>query len=175
MDVNEAVETQAFFKKMRREQVDYVVKTIAPTIAEYFEELKYQEDDKYKNMIVEFVEEMEDAKDVEETLSILRRYQTIMNDYKERIVKIERKDSDIELVEGNIEKTKELIKPVDLICGFVDNLIYGEYSKEQIQQYLKIWKEKMKTNPLQAADITISASGRHTNLAYKEEQDGPEI
>ena len=96
----------------------------------------------------------------------------LINDYKERIAKIERGDNDIGLVEGDIEKTKELIKPVDLICGFVDNLIYGEYSKEQIQQYLTIWKEKSNINPLAPADINISPSGRHTNLAYTEKEQG---
>ncbi len=172
MDVNEAIEAQEFFKKMKMEQINYVVKTVAPTIAEYFEQLKYQDNDKYKQMILELIEEMESAKNTEEIASVLKRYQLIVNDYKERIAKIERGDNDIRLVEGDIEKTKELIKPVDLICGFVDNLIYGEYSKEQIQQYLTIWKEKSNINPLAPADINISPSGRHINLAYKEKEQG---
>ena len=170
MNVNEAIQTQEFFKKMRKEQVGFVVKTVAPTIAEYFEGLKYKNDDRYKQMILEFLEEIENAKNVEEILSILKRYQAIVNDYNERIEKIERGDNDIGLVEGDIDKTKELIKPVDLICGFVDNLIYGGYNKEQIQQYLTIWKEKSNINPLAPADINISPSGRHTNLAYKEKE-----
>lgn len=170
MDVNEAIKTQEFFKKMRKEQVDYVVKTIAPTIAEYFEELKYQKDNEYKKMILEFIEELENSENVEKMLTVLKRYQQIVDNYKEKIEKVERKDKDIILVKGNAEKTKDLIRPVDLICGFIDNLIYGEYNKEQIQQYLAIWKEKSNINPLEAADIKVSPSGRHTNLAiaYKE-------
>lgn len=173
MDVNEAIQTQEFFKKMRREQIDYVVKTVAPTIAEYFEELKYQnDDDKYKQMILEFLEEMENASNTEEILVILKRYQQIVDDYKERIEKIERGDNDIGLVEGDIDKTKELIMPVDLICEFVDNLIYGEYTKEQIEQYITMWKGKSVINPLAPADIKKSSSGRHTNLAYQEKEQG---
>ena len=158
---------------MRKEQIDFVVKTVAPTIAEYFERLKYKNDnDKYKQMILEFLEEMENAKSTEEISTILKRYQHIVDDYNERIEKIERGDNDIGLVEGNIDKTKELIKPVDLICGFVDNLIYGGYNKEQIQQYLTIWKEKSNINPLAPADINVSPSGRHANLAYQEKEQG---
>ena len=170
MDVNEAVKTQEFFRKMRKEQVDYVVKTVAPTIAEYFEELKYQEDNEYKKMILEFIEELEDSENVEKMSTVLKRYQQIVDNYKEKIEKVEREDKDIVLVKGNAEKTKELIRPVDLICGFVDNLIYGEYNKEQIQQYLTIWKEKSNINPLEPADINVSPSGRHTNLAYQEKE-----
>ena len=173
MNVNEALQTQEFFKKMRKEQVGFVIKTVAPTIGDYFEELKYQnDDDKYKQMILEFLEEIENAKNVEEISSILKRYQQIVNDYKRRIEKIERGDNDIGLVEGDIDKTKELIKPVDLICGFVDNLIYGEYTKEQIEQYITMWKEKSMINPLAPADIKKSPSGRHTNLAYEEKEQG---
>ena len=73
MNVNEAIQTQEFFKKMRKEQVGFVVKTVAPTIAEYFEGLKYKNDDRYKQMILEFLEEIENAKNVEEIYWPCRR------------------------------------------------------------------------------------------------------
>lgn len=169
MNVNEAVETQEFFKKMRREQANYVVTTVAPTIAEYFEQIKYLKNDKYKDMILEFLEELNNSKDANEMREIVKRYQDIVDDYKDRIEKIERHDDDIGVMEGSdIEKTKELIKPVDLICGFVDNLIYGGYSQDHIKQYYKIWKEKSTVNIVEPSDFTVSKSGRHVNLAYVE-------
>lgn len=174
MNINEAIETQEFFEKMREEQAIYVVRTTAPIIAEYFEGLKFKENDKYKEMVLEFIRDMGEAESKEGIVDVLNRYKEIVDDYKKRIKKIERGDKDIRLMDGNIERTKELIKPISLICGFVDNLIYGNYNKEQIQQYFSIWQEKSNINPLEPADFIVSSSGRHVNLAYKEDTEEQE-
>lgn len=169
MEINEAVKTQDFFRKMRKEQANYVVSVTAPTIAEYFESLKYKENDKYKEMITDFVDELNSSNDINVMIETLKRYQNIVDDYQERIKKIERGDKDIIVLEGSdIEKTKELLKPVELICGFVDNLVYGGYDLEDIKIYCKSWQEKSEVNVLEPSDYTVSKSGRHVNLAYAE-------
>ena len=104
---------------------------------------------------------------------VIERYKKIIDDYNERIAKVERGDKDIVMLEGsNIERTKELIKPMELMCRFIDNLLYGNYTLEQIQQYFSIWREKGSINILAPSDYTVSTSGRHANLAYKEENEG---
>lgn len=175
MEISEAVKTQEFVRKMRKEQANYVVSVTAPTIAEYFEELKYKENDKYKEMITDFVDELSNSEDINVMIETLKRYQNIVDDYRTRIEKIERGDKDIIVLEcSNVERTKELLKPVELICGFIDNLIYGGYELEDIKIYCKSWQEKSEVNILEPSDYTVSKSGRHANLAYVEDENKKE-
>ena len=60
-NIDEALQRQNFFEEMKREQANYVVSSTAPTIAEYFEEIKTQEDNDYKNMVFDFLGELQNA------------------------------------------------------------------------------------------------------------------
>lgn len=172
MNIDEALKAQDFFEKMRKEQANYVASVTAPIIAEYFEKIRNQKNNSYRDMVFEFLEELQNAENRDKIQQIINRYKTIIKDYSERIAKVERGDTDIRVIEGsNIEKTKELIKPMELMCGFVDSLLYGDYTQEQMQQYFAIWKEKGSVNVLAPSDYTVSRSGRHVNLAYREENE----
>ena len=171
-NIDEALQRQNFFEEMKREQANYVVSSTAPTIAEYFEEIKTQEDNDYKNMVFDFLGELQNAENKMKIQQVIERYKKIIDDYNERIAKVERGDKDIVMLEGsNIERTKELIKPMELMCRFIDNLLYGNYTLEQIQQYFSIWREKGSINILAPSDYTVSTSGRHAKITYKKKNE----
>ena len=172
MNMDEMLKLDEFWKNERRHQANTVVELQAPTIADYFENLqKVKETDKYKTMILELVEELNNSADETKMRSILEGYKNIIKKYKETISKVKAGDDDIRLFydeNTDIEKTEEMIKPVEVICNFIDSLLYGGYYVSEIQSYLKMWKEKSKYNILEPATTITSTNGRHANNPYKE-------
>ena len=171
MEIDEMLKLNSFWKQQRRIQANSVVELQAPTIAKYFEGLqKVNDEDKYKVMILELIDELTHATDELQIRKIIDGYKRILDSYKERIAKVRAGSKDIVLVDeenANIEKTEKLMKPVEVIYNFIDTLLYGGYDIEKIQTYLKMWKEKSKYNILEPANIMTSENGRHANNPYK--------
>ena len=146
MDMKNMAELNEFWKEQRKLQARTTVEIQAPVIAEYFEGLqKVNNDDKYKKIILDLIEQLNNSKDELEVKKVLDGYQRIIKSYK------------------------DIIAPVEVICSFVDNLLYGGFTKRKIQRYLDIWKEKSTYNILKPADgITTSENGRHGKNPYHE-------
>ncbi len=171
MDMKNMAELNEFWKEQRKLQARTTVEIQAPVIAEYFEELqKVNNDDKYKKIILDLIEQLNNSKDELEVKKVLDGYQRIIKSYKEKIKRAEKGDKRIIVREdADIQKTKDIIAPVEVICSFVDNLLYGGFTKRKIQRYLDIWKEKSTYNILKPADgITTSENGRHGKNPYHE-------
>lgn len=172
MNMDEMLKLDNFWKKERRNQANTVVELQAPTIAEYFENLqKTNNTDKYKVMILELVEELNNSTDESKMRNILENYKNVIKSYQERIEKVKAGDDDIRLFydeNTDIDKTEEMIKPVEVICNFIDNLLYGGYQISEIQTYLRIWRDKAQYNILEPARVATSDNGRHAKNPYRE-------